>query len=290
MKWPVDLAVLFGLVGLGGWGLARKVMPESIEVEGRLWTLTLECDFGRDWCPAGWGWGAWARRDGLLHARAAPDAPAVYLFGTRASEEPAGWGVEALATEPAGPIGNSGHPVAPFRHGGAFVLEADVQVSSVGWTGEAASEAQILVRGGDPVHPDVMGISLASDRSDVLLRYQVDGGVTLVRRTPGGTLDDPTAWHQVRLILEADRTLLLFVDGALCFDSRTARPVGMPWRPEGRYAELGLALPAGSFTEPHLAVRGAAAFRRVRLYLPKGAPAARPHSTPVLGAPRGGEP
>lgn len=259
-----SLVTLLVLAVVGTVGVARKVTAPGVVIDGRRWVVALECDFEEGWCPAGWGWGDWSLEDGRLTGRGTVD-PAVYLYGLPESSRPAAWGARALGHEPLEGIGNSGEPVGAFRHGGVFAMEAEIRLLPAP-TG-VPSEAQLLIRGGRPGAWHVAGATLHRGRDYVTVRYQTDD-LVLVRRARLPRALDDDGWHRLRFVLAPDRVLTVWVDGLERFDSRTARPYAAPARAAGDCvadSTSGLVLPPGQFTEPHLTVRGAAAFRSVRL-------------------------
>lgn len=277
-----DRAVLVVLVALMLFGsilVIRKYSTGPTVVDGTAWAETLSCPFANGWCPAGWGWGEWEIVGGLLKGWAPAEQVAVYFFCQRAALEPASHLQPGIDPQrPAGPIGNSDQPCAPFDHSGEFLLETRVRLRAQ--PGVESAEAQLLIRDGNEAREGA-GVTLRAGHESIRVRYRTDGREHVYRTIPLARRTEFDRWYRVRFVARAGR-VSAYIDGQRAYDSGDAVQSGrrvLDSSPdfrtryrvlgggEGSYGEV---LPPGTFAEPHIAVRGGVAeFEYVKLYVPR---------------------
>ena len=229
------------------------------EIAGVAWTGTLDCDFDRDWCPGGWGWGRWSRAHGTVTGAAPADSFAVYFFCQPSRREgPADAGADGPG------IGHADRLCTPFRHGGDFAMETEVRLIA-GDPGRSA-EAQLLIRESRAVN-DETGIALVAGRRSAIIRYRAGGTDYVLGSWPLPFQVEYGRWYRLTFVLR-DGQIRAEVDGRPVFDSRTDPP---PPRLQAWIDSVGptpATLPPAHFVEPHVAVKnGRAEFRSVRLFV-----------------------
>lgn len=241
-RWLV--AVTVAVVTVGTLLVFRRFPRE--EIGGQTWLRTLECDFRKEWCPAGWGWGTWKLGTAGLIGAAPADSFAVYFFGQPSA---------AAAPVPASAIGNSDRLCDYFRHGGDFVMETEVRLLSPA-PGRPA-EAQLLIRESNAVM-DETGLALVAGRPTAIVRYRAGGIDHVLGNWPIAAPVTYGRWYRISFISRGGH-IRAELDGAKVFDSRLDSAVGPSTLPPGRYIE------------PHIAVKnGSAEFRSVRLFVQPG--------------------
>jgi hypothetical protein len=162
-----------------------------------------------------------------------------------------------------GALGQSDRLCDHFRHGGDFVMETEVRLLRDA-PGRSV-EAQLLIREGNAVR-DETGVTLVGNRAAAVIRYRT-GFVDHIQRSwplPGRIAYH--RWYRITFVARGGH-VRVEVDGTMVFDSRTdSLPGPLRARMDGGGANRP-GLPAGTFIEPHIAVKnGAAEFRALRLF------------------------
>ncbi len=182
-------------------------------LDGVYWRRAVAWNFADGAFPDAWSWGDWRLVDGLLEGRSDDGAFAVY--------------------------------VAPFAHGGDFLLETRVRL--VADAGGRSVEAHLLTRDSRELHNE-SGAVLFGGQRRVSVRHMVGGTEHVLRVVKPDKPVSEGAWHLLRFAVRAGRVEAR-LDGVLLF------------RSDGSY-------PVGVYREPHLAVRnGVAQFSSLKIFV-----------------------